>query len=112
MSNIFKYMTIKEMQDYIADIDIEGITLTDKGRGAAKLILEGREHFTPSHKLMLERIRSGVQKLPHKLGRLVVRTRLGIAIEMAREITKVSRKNQKKRARRKAAKARAKAIAE
>lgn len=99
-------MTIAEMQDYIADYTIDGITLTESGRNAALTILEGRKTWTDSHELMLWRLQNGVQPLPFKLGRLVNRTRLGDALELARKVTRQSRKNQKCKARRKAAKAR------
>lgn len=99
-------MTIAEMQDYIADYTIDGITLTESGRNAAITILEGRKTWTDSHNLMLWRLQNGVQPLPFKLGRLVNSTRLGGALELARDLTRKTRKNQKCKARRKAAKAR------
>ena len=104
-------MTIAEMQDYIADYTIDGITLTESGRNAAITILEGRKTWTDSNNLMLWRLQNGVQPLPFKLGRLVNRTRLGDALELARDLTRKTRKNQKCKARRKAAKARRAAMA-
>ena len=102
-------MTVTEMQDYIADYTIDGITLTESGRNAAITILEGRKTWTDSHNLMLWRLQNGVQPLPFKLGRLVNRTRLGDAIELARNLTREDRRKQKSKLRRKAAKARRRA---
>lgn len=99
-------MTINEAMDYIKEIDLEGITLTESGRNAAAIILERRAEWTPTHALMLERIRNGVEKLPFKLERTVKRTRLGDAIALAMELTRDSLRTMKKKARRKAAKAR------
>ena len=99
-------MTVTEMLDYVSDYTNEGITLTESGRNAAAIILERRSDWTESHRLMLDRITAGVSPLPLKLGRLVNRTRLGDALELARKVTRKSRKNQKCKARRKAAKAR------
>lgn len=90
-------MTIAEMQDYIADYTNEGITLTESGRGAARIILLQREGWTATHRLMLERIEAGISPLPLKLGRVVNRTRLGDAIELARKITHKERKAEKVR---------------
>jgi hypothetical protein len=104
-------MTIAEMQDYIADYTIEGITLTEAGRNAAITILERRKDWTDAHNLMLWRLQTGVQPLPFKLGRLVNRTRLGDALELARDLTRKTRRNQKCKARRKAARARRGALA-
>ena len=104
-------MTVTEMQDYIADYTIDGITLTESGRNAAITILEGRKTWTDSHNLMLWRLQNGVQPLPFKLGRLVNRTRLGDALEFARDLTRKTRRNQKCKARRKAARARRAAMA-
>ena len=95
-------MTETEMRDYIAAVDLEGITLTHSGRVAARIILERRKEWTASHELMLSRILNGVEKLPHKLGRLVGKTRLGAAIELARKLTRGTRRNQKRRERAKA----------
>ena len=103
-------MTIAEMQDYIADYTIDGITLTEAGRNAAITILENRKTWTASHNLMLWRLQKGISPLPFKLGRLVNRTQLGDALELARDLTRKTRKNQKCKARRKAAKARRAAL--
>lgn len=89
--------------------DLDGITLTECGRGAAAIILEKRADWTPTHALMLERIRNGVEKLPFKLARTVSRTRLGDALDLVRDITMVDRRKQKSKLRRKAAKARRRA---
>ena len=105
-------MTIIEAMDYIKDYDIDGITLTESGRGAAEIILAKRAGWTPTHALMLERIRSGVEKLPLKLARTVSRTRLGDALDLVRDITKEDRRKQKSKLRRKAAKARRRAAME
>lgn len=99
-------MTIAEMKDYIADYTIDGISLTEKGRDEAIAILENRKDWTVSHNLMLLRMQTGINLLPFKLGRLVNRTRLGDALELAREVTRKSRRNQKCKIRRKVAKAR------
>ena len=105
-------MTIIEAMDYIKDYDIDGITLTESGRGAAEIILAKRAGWTPTHALMLERVRNGVEKLPFKLAKTVSRTRLGDALDLARDITKVDRRKQKCKLRRKAAKARRRAAME
>ena len=105
-------MTIIEAMDYIKDYDIDGITLTESGRGAAEIILAKRADWTPTHALMLERIRNGVEKLPLKLARTVSRTRLGDALDLVRDITKEDRRKQKSKLRRKAAKARRRAAME
>ena len=105
-------MTIIEAMDYIKDYDIDGITLTESGRGAAEIILAKRADWTPTHALMLERIRNGVEKLPLKLARTVSRTRLGDALDLVRYITKEDRRKQKCKLRRKAAKARRRAAME
>lgn len=105
-------MTIIEAMDYIKDYDIDGITLTESGRGAAEIILAKRADWTPTHALMLERIRNGVEKLPLKLARTVSRTRLGDALDLVRDITKEDRRKQKCKLRRKAAKARRRAAME
>lgn len=102
-------MTINEAMDYIKAYDLDGITLTECGRGAAAIILEKRADWTPTHALMLERIRNGVEKLPFKLARTVSRTRLGDALDLVRDITMVDRRKQKSKLRRKAAKARRRA---
>ena len=105
-------MTIIEAMDYIKDYAIDGITLTESGRGAAEIILAKRADWTPTHALMLERIRNGVEKLPLKLARTVSRTRLGDALDLVRDITKEDRRKQKSKLRRKAAKARRRAAME
>lgn len=99
-------MTEIEAADYIAAVDMDGITLTPSGCGAARLILEQRSGWSPSHALMLERILKGATTLPHKLGRLVSRTRLGMAIELAESLNRNHIRNQKRKARRRAVKAR------
>lgn len=99
-------MTIKEMLDYVAAVDAAGITLTPSGRGAACLILEKREGWTLAHKMMLDRIHGGEEVLPHKLRKLVARTRLGDALELARKLARGHIRNQKAKARRRAARAR------
>lgn len=99
-------MTLTEAMDYIKTIDMDGITLTESGRGAAMIILEKRKSWTPTHELMLMRLQNGMEKLPHKLGRTVNRTRLGDAIELVRKVMRPHIRNQKAKARRKAAKAR------
>lgn len=99
-------MTMIEAADYVAAMDADGITLTDAGMGAAKLILEKRAGWTPSHCLMLSRLDEGQAKLPHKLARLVARTRLGDALELMRKANRKHIRNQKARARRKASRAR------
>lgn len=105
-------MTIIEAMDYIKAYDLDGITLTESGRGAAEIILAKRADWTPTHALMLERIRNGVEKLPLKLARTVSRTRLGDALDLVRDITKEDRRKQKSKLRRKAAKARRRAVME
>ena len=105
-------MTIIEAMDYIKEYDLDGMTLTESGRGAAEIILAKRADWTPTHALMLERIRNGVEKLPLKLARTVSRTRLGDALDLVRDITKEDRRKQKCKLRRKAAKARRRAAME
>ena len=99
-------MTIIEAMDYVKAYEVDGITLTENGRNAAAIILERRAEWTDSHALMLIRINNGVEKLPHKLVKLVKRTRLGDALELARKLTRVDRRKEKGKLRRKAAKAR------
>ena len=57
---------------------------------------------------MLESVRTATDDavFPHNFRRLVAKTRLGEALELARKITRETRRNQKCKARRKAAKAR------
>ena len=103
-------MNIAEMQNLVADYTIDGISLTERGRNEAIAILENRKDWTASHNLMLWRLQKGISPLPFKLGRLVNRTQLGDALELARDLTRKTRKNQKCKARRKAAKARRAAL--
>ena len=102
-------MTIIEAADYVRAYDLDGISLTESGRGAAESILAHREAWTSTHALMLERIRGGMDKLPHRLVKLVARTRLGDALALARDMTKGSLRKEKCKARRKAARERRKA---
>ena len=102
-------MTIIEAMDYVKAYEVDGIILTESGRNAAAIILERRATWTPTHALMLERIRNGVEKLPFKLARMVSRTRLGDALELVRKLTRVDRRKEKCKLRRKAAKARKRA---
>lgn len=104
-------MTIIEAMDYVKAYEVDGITLTESGMGAARIILEHRAEWTDSHALMLSRIHNGVEKLPHKLVKLVKRTRLGDALELVRKLTRVDRRKEKCKLRRKAAKARRAAMA-
>ena len=100
-------MTIIEAMDYIEDYDFDGITLTDAGRGAARIILERRADWTDAHALMLKRICDGEHKVPLKLRKLVAHTRLGDAILLVRQLSRSHVRNQKKKARQSARKARA-----
>ena len=100
-------ISVKEMLDYVQTVDAAGITLTECGRNAARAILERRADWTDSHKFMLGRIANGDVVLPHKLRKLVSRTRLGDALELARKLARPHIRNQKAKARRKAARARA-----
>lgn len=79
-------ITEVEMLDYVKAVDAAGITLTESGRNAARAILERRADWTDSHKFMLFRIDNGDAVLPHKLRKLVNRTRLGDALELARKL--------------------------
>ena len=98
-------ITIYEAIDYVAAVDCDGFTLTPSGVEAARTILETRADWTPSHFLMLNRLNSGVAKVPLKLLRLVAHTRLGDALAMARDFNRKHIKNQKKNLRRRAARA-------
>ena len=100
-------ITIEEMRDYVQSVDAVGITLTEVGRNAARAILERRADWTDAHKAMLGRIDNGDAVLPHKLRKLVSRTRLGDVLELARKFARPHIRNQKAKARRKAARARA-----
>ncbi len=97
-------MSVIEMLDYIAAYDMDGITLTETGVGAAKLILERRH--TPAHEFMLARLERGEKKVPLKLRRLVYGTRLEEAIRLAKKLTRPEVRKQKAKARRKARKER------
>lgn len=99
-------MTMKEAADYIVAMDYDGVTLTESGINAAKTILANRTHWTKSHNAMMQRLESGMVKVPLKLAKLVNRTRLGDALDMVRDLNRQHIKNQKCRLRRKAAKAR------
>lgn len=101
-------MTVKEMLDYVADCRINGYRLTPSGVAAAEIILTRRADWTDAHRKMLEAVRTApaTAVFPHNLRRLVAKTRLGDAIELARKITRETRRNQKCKDRRKAAKAR------
>ena len=57
-------MTIAEAADYIAAMDFNGVTLTPIGVGAARIILETRKAWTPSHFLMLNRLDNGAVRYP------------------------------------------------
>lgn len=103
------YMTVTEAMDYIQAYDINGITLTEAGRNAAIIILEKREGWTAKHAAHLQMLREGRNPMPLNLGRTVNRTRLGDAIELARNLTREDRRKQKSKLRRKAAKARRRA---
>jgi hypothetical protein len=96
-------ITFYEAMDYVQSVDLGGITLTEAGRNAAKAILERRRDWTDAHALMLGRLERGEVILPHKLTRLVNRTRLGDALDLARNLNRKHIKNQKAKARRKAA---------
>ena len=96
-------MTIAEAADYIAAMDFDGVTLTPIGVGAARVILETRKAWTPSHFLMLNRLDNGAVKVPLKLARLVYGTRLGEALALVRDFNRKHIKNQKKDNRRRAA---------
>lgn len=99
-------MTATEAADYIISVDLSGVTLTPIGCGAARLILEYRQKWTPSHALMLNRIMRGGTTLPHKIRRLVNGTRLGLAIDLYAKSSRSHIRNQKRKARRRAARAR------
>ena len=99
-------MTVTEAMDYIEKYDINGIVLTEVGRNAAIAILEKREGWTNKHAAHLYMLRNGINPMPQNLRRTVNKTRLGEAIELARDLTRSLRRNQKERARRKAARAR------
>ena len=100
-------MAVAEMLDYVQNIEGDGVTLTDNGLGAARIILERRGEWTAEHSLMLARIRNGARKLPMKIAKLVNETRLGDAIELAKRMTRKERKADRRRIRREAARARA-----
>lgn len=97
-------MTLLEAMDYVKAIDLDGITLTENGRGAAVIILERRKTWTSTHALMLQRIMDGMERLPFRLEKMVARTRLGDAIAIARDYTRDYLRKQKSKMRRKAAK--------
>ena len=101
-------VTVKEMLDYVADCDLTGYRLTPSGLAAAEIILTRRADWTPRHRKMLESVRTATADavFPHDFRRLVAKTRLGEALELARKITRETRRNQKAKARRKAVKAR------
>lgn len=101
-------VTVREMLDYVADCGLTGYRLTPSGLAAAEIILTRRADWTPHHRKMLESVRTAPADavFPHDLRRLVAKTRLGEALELARKITRETRRNQKAKARRKAAKAR------
>lgn len=103
------YMTVTEAMDYIQAYDNDGITLTEVGRNAAITILEKREGWTNKHSAHLKMLREGRNPMPLNLGRTVNRTRLGDAIELARDLTREDRRREKCKLRRKAAKARRRA---
>lgn len=96
-------MTIKEAMDYVKALDDEGITLTESGLGAAEIILERRKGWSDAHAAMLTNVRriacyllkGKLAKLPYDLIRLVERTRLGDAIELARNLTREDRRREK-----------------
>lgn len=100
-------MTVVEMMDYVDAYDMDGITLTDAGCGAARIILERRADWTDAHARMLQRICNGEHKVPLKLRKLVEHTRLGDAVLLARKLSRSHVRNQKQRARRAARKERA-----
>lgn len=101
-------MTVKEMLDYVADCGLTGYRLTPPGLAAAEIVLARRADWTAAHAKMLESVRTAPADavFPHNLRRLVAKTRLGDALELARKIARETRRNQKGKARRKAAKAR------
>ena len=101
-------ITIAEMIDYVKDCRMDGYRLTHAGLAAAEMILARRADWTSDHRKMLAAVRTAPADatFPHNLARLVARTRLGDALELAWKITRETRRNQKCKARRKAAKAR------
>lgn len=101
-------ITIAEMMDYVADCRLDGYRLSPAGLGAAEMILARRADWTADHRKMLDAVRTAPADaaFPHKLARLVSRTRLGDALELAWKITRETRRNRKGKLRRKAAKAR------
>lgn len=109
-------VTVKEMLDYVADCGLTGYRLTPSGLAAAEIILTRRADWTADHRKMLASVRTAPADavFPHNFRRLVAETRLGEALELARKITRETRRNQKSKtrrnqkskARRKAAKAR------
>ena len=102
-------MTVAEMGDYIAAVDMDGYTLTNCGCGAATIVLERRKEYTPAHALMLARLQNGAGKVPLELRRLVKGTRLGDALKMAMKLARSHIRNQKQRERKASRKARARA---
>ena len=101
-------ITIAEMMDYVADCRLDGYRLAPAGIAAAEIILAHRADWTADHRKMLASVRTAPADavFPHNLARLVSRTRLGEALDLAWKITKETRKNRKNKLRRKAAKAR------
>lgn len=102
-------MTVTEAMDYILAYNLDGITLTEVGRNAAIAILEKRKGWTAKHSDHLKMLREGRNPMPFNLGRTVNSTRLGCAIELARDLSREDRRKQKSKLRRKAAKARRRA---
>ena len=101
-------ITIAEMMDYVADCRPDGYRLAPAGIAAAETIPTRRADWTSDHRKMLDAVRTAPADaaFPHKLARLVSRTRLGDALELAWKVTRETRRNRKGKLRRKAAKAR------
>ena len=102
-------MTVAEAMDYVQAYELDGVKLTEVGRNAAITILENRQTWTNKHAAHLAMLKEGRNPMPLNLRRTVNGTRLGDALELARNLTREDRRREKCKLRRKAAKARKRA---
>jgi hypothetical protein len=97
-------MNVSEMLEYVADCNVNGFRLTPKGRIAALEILQERQKWTDDHVVMYKRLKASTEEafIPFKFQRVATKTRLWQALDLAKKLTKKTRKTQRRKLRIKA----------
>ena len=97
-------MNVSEMLEYVADCNVNGFRLTPKGRIAALEILQERQKWTDDHAVMFNRLKASAEEdfLPFKFQRVATKTRLWKALDLAKKLTRKTRKTQRRKLRIKA----------